>query len=56
MSEPAATYKIDYSPDMARTAWEALPNEFVASGNTTSAPLSMAGLGDKHFVRVRRVD
>lgn len=54
LSEPGAVYKIDWSPDLS--PWEEMFGEFTATGNQTTATVPLTGLGDRQFVRVRRIE
>ena len=52
-SEPGAVYEIEWSTDL--TTWQAITGEFHAIGELSSAEIDLSGVGDRQFVRVRRI-
>ena len=54
LSIPGAIYRIESSSDL--DSWQALPNEISAIGDKITTELDMVGMGDRKFIRVRRLD
>ena len=53
-SELGAAYEIETSGDLA--SWESLGGEFLAFSSVTSVPVELTGLGNRQFVRIRKID
>ena len=53
-SEPGGAYIIEWTTDLG-SSWQAIPGEFHAIGELSSAEVDLSGAGDRQFVRVRRI-